>query len=97
MWSMSKTYGMAGWRIGFVLGNSEIVERINLFNDHTPRRDLRPAPARLPIAALEGPQDLGRRTGRRPTRLAVTGSRLLCRSRSSARARSSSGCGFRRV
>src|SRR6478736_6189615 len=24
MWSMSKTYGMAGWRIGFVVGNAEI-------------------------------------------------------------------------
>ena len=34
MWSMSKTYGMAGWRIGFVAGNAEIVERINLLNDH---------------------------------------------------------------
>ena len=34
MWSMSKTYGMAGWRIGFVVGNAEIVERINMFNDH---------------------------------------------------------------
>ena len=35
MWTMSKTYGMAGWRIGFVLGNAEVVERINLFNDHS--------------------------------------------------------------
>ena len=34
MWSMSKTYGMAGWRIGFIRGNAEIVERINLLNDH---------------------------------------------------------------
>ena len=35
LWSMSKTYGMAGWRIGFVVGNAEIVERINLMNDHS--------------------------------------------------------------
>ncbi|MGN6432121.1 MAG: aminotransferase class I/II-fold pyridoxal phosphate-dependent enzyme, partial [Gaiellaceae bacterium] len=34
MFSMSKSYGMAGWRLGFVLGNTEIVERINLLNDH---------------------------------------------------------------
>src|SRR3954451_3905390 len=34
MFSMSKSYGMAGWRLGFVLGNAEIVERINLLNDH---------------------------------------------------------------
>jgi L-glutamine---4-(methylsulfanyl)-2-oxobutanoate aminotransferase len=34
MFSMSKSYGMAGWRVGFVLGNAEIFERINLLNDH---------------------------------------------------------------
>ena len=34
MFSMSKTYGMAGWRLGFVLGNAEIVERVNLLVDH---------------------------------------------------------------
>jgi aspartate/methionine/tyrosine aminotransferase len=34
MFSMSKSYGMAGWRVGFVVGNAEIVERINLLNDH---------------------------------------------------------------
>ena len=31
---MSKSYGMAGWRLGFVVGNAEIVERINLLQDH---------------------------------------------------------------
>src|SRR5262249_9652268 len=30
MFSMSKSFGMAGWRVGFVVGNAEIVERINL-------------------------------------------------------------------
>ena len=30
MFSMSKTYGMAGWRLGFVVGNAELVERVNL-------------------------------------------------------------------
>ncbi|MDP9318602.1 MAG: aminotransferase class I/II-fold pyridoxal phosphate-dependent enzyme [Actinomycetota bacterium] len=30
MFSMSKSYGMAGWRVGFVVGNAEIVERIQL-------------------------------------------------------------------
>ncbi len=34
LWSMSKSFGMAGWRIGFVVGNAEIVERINLLSDH---------------------------------------------------------------
>ena len=56
MWSMSKTYGMAGWRIGFVVGNAEIVERINLFNDHSRVGIF--APLQLAaVAALQGPQD----------------------------------------
>jgi aminotransferase len=56
MWSASKTYGMAGWRIGFVVGNADIVERINQLNDHcrvgifTPMQD-------AIVAALTGPQD----------------------------------------
>jgi L-glutamine---4-(methylsulfanyl)-2-oxobutanoate aminotransferase len=53
---MSKTYGMAGWRIGFVVGNSEIVERINLLNDHARVGIFEPM-QRAAIAALEGPQD----------------------------------------
>jgi L-glutamine---4-(methylsulfanyl)-2-oxobutanoate aminotransferase len=56
MWSMSKTYGMAGWRIGFVVGNSEIVERINLLNDHSRVGIFAPLQAAA-IAALEGPQE----------------------------------------
>ena len=56
MWSMSKTYGMAGWRIGFVVGNAEIVERINLFNDHT-RVGIFTPMLEAATAALAGPQD----------------------------------------
>jgi aminotransferase len=56
MWSMSKTYGMAGWRIGFVVGNSEIVERINMLNDHARVGIFAPL-QEATIAALEGPQD----------------------------------------
>ncbi|HMI21510.1 MAG TPA: aminotransferase class I/II-fold pyridoxal phosphate-dependent enzyme, partial [Gaiellaceae bacterium] len=56
MWSMSKTYGMAGWRIGFVVGNAEIVERINLLNDHSRVGIFRPI-QEAGIAALTGPQD----------------------------------------
>jgi aminotransferase len=56
LWSMSKTYGMAGWRIGFVVGNAEIVERINLFNDHSRVGIFAPLQTAA-IAALEGPQD----------------------------------------
>ncbi len=56
LWSMSKTYGMAGWRIGFVVGNAELVERVNLLNDHNRVGIFEPL-QRAAIAALEGPQD----------------------------------------
>ena len=56
MFSMSKTYGMAGWRLGFVVGNSEIVERVNLLQDHA-RAGIFTAVQEAGIAALTGPQD----------------------------------------
>jgi aminotransferase len=56
LWSMSKTYGMAGWRIGFVLGNAEIVERVNLLSDHARVGIFAPL-QEAAIAALTGPQD----------------------------------------
>jgi L-glutamine---4-(methylsulfanyl)-2-oxobutanoate aminotransferase len=56
LWSMSKTYGMAGWRIGFVVGSAEIVERVNLFNDHSRVGIFSPLQSAA-IAAFEGPQD----------------------------------------
>jgi L-glutamine---4-(methylsulfanyl)-2-oxobutanoate aminotransferase len=56
MWSASKTYGMAGWRIGFVAGNAEIVERINLLNDHSRVGIFTPLQEAI-VAALTGPQD----------------------------------------
>ena len=56
MWTMSKSYGMAGWRIGFVVGNAEIVERMNLLGDHSRVGIFAPL-QEAAIAALEGPQD----------------------------------------
>src|SRR2546423_3202868 len=56
MFSMSKSYGMAGWRLGFVVGNAEIVERINLLSDHARVRIFRPV-QEAGLAALTGPQD----------------------------------------
>ena len=35
LWSPSKIYGMAGWRIGFAVGAETLVERINALIDHT--------------------------------------------------------------
>ncbi len=33
-YTMSKTYNMAGWRVGFALGNADIIRLINLIQDH---------------------------------------------------------------
>ena len=64
MFSMSKSYGMAGWRLGFVLGNAEIVERVNLLQDHARAGIFAPV-QEAGIAALTGPQDsVGARTAR---------------------------------
>jgi aminotransferase len=56
MFSMSKTYGMAGWRLGFVVGNAEIVERLNLLQDHVRIGIFTPL-QHAGLAALTGPQD----------------------------------------
>lgn len=34
LYTLSKTYNMAGWRIGFAVGNTQIIEAINLIQDH---------------------------------------------------------------
>lgn len=35
LWSPSKAYGMAGWRIGFLVGDAELVGRVQTLIDHT--------------------------------------------------------------
>jgi L-glutamine---4-(methylsulfanyl)-2-oxobutanoate aminotransferase len=56
MFSMSKSYGMAGWRLGFVVGNAEVVERLDLLQDHA-RVGIFVPVQEAGIAALSGPQD----------------------------------------
>jgi aminotransferase len=56
LFSMSKTYGMAGWRLGFALGSAELVRRIELLQDHAFAGIFRPI-QEAGIAALTGPQD----------------------------------------
>ncbi|QXE02168.1 pyridoxal phosphate-dependent aminotransferase [Terribacillus sp. DMT04] len=34
MYTLSKTYNMAGWRIAFAVGNASVIESINLIQDH---------------------------------------------------------------
>jgi aminotransferase len=56
LFSMSKSYGMAGWRLGFVVGNAKLVERVNLLADHVRAGVFRPVQA-AGVAALTGSQE----------------------------------------
>jgi alanine-synthesizing transaminase len=54
--TMSKSYNMAGWRIGFMVGNKDLVSalaRIKSYHDYGTFTPIQVAS----IAALEGPQD----------------------------------------
>jgi alanine-synthesizing transaminase len=54
--TMSKSYNMAGWRVGFMVGNRELVHalaRIKSYHDYGTFTPIQVAA----IAALEGPQD----------------------------------------
>jgi aminotransferase len=56
MFSLSKSYGMAGWRLGFVVGNAEVVARIDLLSNHARAGIFAPL-QEAAIAALSGPQE----------------------------------------
>jgi L-glutamine---4-(methylsulfanyl)-2-oxobutanoate aminotransferase len=56
LFSMSKSYGMAGWRLGFALGSAALVRRIEVLQDHAFAGIFRPI-QEAGIAALTGPQD----------------------------------------
>lgn len=34
MYTLSKTYNMAGWRVGFAVGNPSVIKSLNLIQDH---------------------------------------------------------------
>ncbi|HYF90893.1 MAG TPA: aminotransferase class I/II-fold pyridoxal phosphate-dependent enzyme [Symbiobacteriaceae bacterium] len=54
--TLSKSYNMAGWRIGFVAGNNEIIAAMNLLQDHLNCSQWA-AIQLAAAAALDGPQD----------------------------------------
>src|SRR5690349_23645446 len=56
LFSMSKSYGMAGWRVGFALGNAELVQRIETLQNHVFAGVFMPV-QQAGIAALTGPQE----------------------------------------
>ena len=55
MYTLSKTYNMAGWRVGFAVGNPAIIDALNLLQDHL-YVSLFPAVQKAAIAALTGNQ-----------------------------------------
>jgi aminotransferase len=56
LFSMSKTYGMAGWRLGFAIGNAELVARIEELQNHQFAGIFMPV-QHAGVAALTGPQE----------------------------------------
>ena len=56
LFSMSKSYGMAGWRLGFAVGSADLVRRLELLNAHV-RAGIFVALQEAAIAALTGPQE----------------------------------------
>jgi aminotransferase len=56
LFSMSKSYGMAGWRLGFAIGNAELIARIEDLQNHVFAGVFMPV-QHAGIAALTGPQE----------------------------------------
>ncbi|MEN3972931.1 LL-diaminopimelate aminotransferase [Sphingomicrobium sp. XHP0235] len=55
--SMSKTYSMAGWRIGFAVGNAEMIAALKRVKSYLDYGAFTPIQAAA-VAALNGPQDI---------------------------------------
>ena len=55
--SMSKTYSMAGWRIGFAVGNKELIAALTRVKSYLDYGAFTPIQAAA-CAALNGPQDI---------------------------------------
>ncbi|MGE7835818.1 pyridoxal phosphate-dependent aminotransferase [Viridibacillus arvi] len=56
LYTLSKTYNMAGWRVGFAVGNAKLIEALNLVQDHL-FVSLFPAIQEAGIAALTSSQE----------------------------------------
>ena len=56
IYTLSKTYNMAGWRVGFAVGNASVIQMLNLYQDHM-YVSLFGAVQQAATTALLGPQD----------------------------------------
>lgn len=56
IYTLSKTFNMAGWRVGFAAGNASVIAALNLMQDHL-YVSLFGAVQEAAAAALSGPQD----------------------------------------
>lgn len=56
LYTLSKTFNMAGWRIAFAVGNARAISALQLYHDHC-YVSLFPAVQRAAEAALRGPMD----------------------------------------
>ncbi|MDZ5470534.1 pyridoxal phosphate-dependent aminotransferase [Bacillus sp. 31A1R] len=56
IYTLSKTYNMAGWRVGFAVGNESVIAAINLLQDHL-YVSLFGAVQEAAVEALTAPQD----------------------------------------
>ena len=54
--SMSKTYSMAGWRMGFAVGNPRLIQALTRIKSYLDYGAFTPIQV-APVAALNGPQD----------------------------------------
>jgi alanine-synthesizing transaminase len=55
--SLSKTYSMAGWRIGFAVGNKRLIEALTRVKSYLDYGAFTPIQAAA-VAAINGPQDI---------------------------------------
>ncbi|MBV1918017.1 MAG: LL-diaminopimelate aminotransferase [Sphingomonadaceae bacterium] len=55
--SMSKTYSMAGWRMGFAVGNKKLIDALSRVKSYIDYGAFTPVQAAA-VAALNGPQDI---------------------------------------
>ncbi|MCK4417418.1 MAG: aminotransferase class I/II-fold pyridoxal phosphate-dependent enzyme, partial [Candidatus Latescibacteria bacterium] len=62
--TMSKSYNMAGWRVGFCVGNSKVIEALAKIKGYYDYGIFTPVQVAA-IAALDGPQDCVRETAER--------------------------------